>query len=69
LPLAPTENPFEKGFPDFLKPSKTLSNNLFLVLGILKPFANFAEGEFAPSNARRLSKKGLSGRRAEPCKP
>ena len=40
-----------------------LDHLFFEVLGILKPFANFAEGEFAPSNARRLSKKGLSRRR------
>ena len=36
---------------------------LFKVLGILKPFANFAEGEFAPSESEEAFKKGLSRRR------
>jgi hypothetical protein len=27
------------------------------VLGILKPFANFAAGEFAPNPVRRLSRR------------
>ena len=31
------------------------------VFGILKPFANFAEGEFAPSECEEVFKKGLSG--------
>ena len=40
-----------------LFPSCILYNSFFEVLGILKPFANFAEGEFAPSNARRLPRR------------
>jgi hypothetical protein len=37
---------------------KTLSirKTLFKVLGSLETLANFAEGEFAPSEARRFSK-------------
>ena len=44
-------------------------NNAFLkVLGILKPFANFAEGEFAPSESEEAFKKGLSGVQGQsPC--
>ena len=33
----------------YLLSSCILYNSFFEVLGILKPFANFAEGEFAPS--------------------
>ena len=42
--------------------NKSLCNNVFRkVLGILKPFANFAKGEFAPSASEDAFKKGLSG--------
>ena len=53
----------ERSFPrsPFKNFKKQFTIFYLKVLGILKPFANFAESEFAPSNARRLSKKGLSG--------
>ena len=49
--------------------NKSLCNNVFRkVLGILKPFANFAKGEFAPSASEDAFKKGLSGVQGQsPC--